>query len=720
MERKAVEMKQSNYINRELSWLEFNQRVLEQSTNPIVPILERMKFVAITASNLDEFFMVRVGSLQNSVKTGRTKPGIAGISPASQMELIRTRVQQMNADQADCLLNQIEPEMEKSGIKRRKVEELSTPQREHLGQLFEKEIVTAIAPIAVSGAHDFPFLRGARLCVCVRLAAGNSLVPNLGEQAEGSNDSEGDCFALIPMSNAIPRMIALPTDSGYEYILVEDVVSMYFDQLFPNRTVLDFAPFRVTRSADISLDEDGDRDLLAETQVMLDRRLAGDCVRLEIDKSAGPEIRDFLLSANNAEMDALYEIEGPLDLSAFFAIASLPKFQHLKDEPWPQHPSPDFDIEDDMFEVISNGDRLLCHPYQSYDPVVQFVQTAADDPNVIAIKQTLYRTARDSKIVSALADAAENGKHVTAIVELKARFDEARNIQWAQRLERAGVDVIYGVRGLKTHAKVCVVVRREAGGIKRYMHFGTGNYNESTAGLYSDISLFTCDPQLGIDIIHAFNAVTGLSVPLPMGKLCLAPVNLRESLVEAIRIETENAKKGIPAFIRAKCNSLVDKDVIDAMYEASQAGVNVELNIRGICCMRPGVPGVSENIRVISVVDRFLEHARVYHFHRGGDDLIMMASADIMPRNLDRRVELMVPLSDGECKNRLIKIVKTYFEDNVSAWELNSDATFTRLTPGDNPPVRAQMELYNESDECYAAQNDPKTTVFQAHRGGAS
>ena len=704
-------MKQSNYINRELSWLEFNQRVLEQASNPIVPILERTKFLAITASNLDEFFMVRVGSLQNSVKAGGTKPGIAGLSPLEQMEMIRSRVQKMNADQSDCLLQQLEPEQEKNGIIRRQVEELSAPQRKHLDKLFENEVKAAIAPIAVTGANDFPFLRGARLCVCVRIAAGNSLVPS-------ENEGE-DCFALIPMSNAISRMIALPAASGYEYILIEDVVSIYLSDIFPNRKVLDFAPFRVTRSADISLDEDGDRDLLAETQVMLDRRLAGDCVRLEIERSAGPEIRDFLLTANDAELDALYEIDGPLDLSAFFAIASLPKFQHLKDEPWPQHPSPDFDLEDDMFQVISAGDRLLCHPYQSYDPVVQFVQAAADDPNVIAIKQTLYRTARDSKIVNALADAAENGKHVTAIVELKARFDEARNIKWAQRMERAGVDVIYGVRGLKTHAKMCVVVRREAGGIKRYMHFGTGNYNESTAGLYSDISLFTCDPQLGVDIIHAFNAVTGLSVPLPMEKLSLAPVDLRESLVDAIRIETENAKNGKHTFIRAKCNSLVDKEVIDALYEASQAGVKVELNVRGICCMRPGVPGLSENIRVVSVVDRFLEHARVYHFHHGGDELIMIASADIMPRNLDRRVELMVPLDNGPCKDRLIKIVETYFQDNVSSWELNSDTTFTRLTPGTDQPFRAQMALYNESDEFYAAHNNPKTTVFQAHRGEA-
>ena len=701
-----------DYINRELSWLEFNQRVLDQAFNEAIPLLERIKFLAITASNLDEFFMVRVGGLNSEVHQSPDKPGIEGMIPARQLSLIRNRVQRMNASQSKCLTKELEPQLAKEGIERLSAKELSDKQKDFLTQLFTKEIEATIAPIAVTGVEDFPFLRGARLCVSVRLAGGESPFSPDAEQ-------DVDRFIIIPMSNAIPRVISLPSKKGYQYILVEDVVSMMLDKLFPGQEVLDVAPFRVTRSAEVSLDEDGDRDLLAEMQHMLETRVTAGCVRLEICKSAGQAIREFLLSANNAASEALYEIDGPLDLSAFFAISSLPDFPKLKDVPWPPFPSPDFALEDDMFEVIAAGDRLLCHPYQSYDPVVQFVQAAADDPNVLAIKQTLYRTARKSKIVDALVDAAENGKQVTAIVELKARFDEARNIQWARRMERAGVDVVYGVRGLKTHAKVCVVIRRENNGIKRYMHFGTGNYNESTAGMYSDISFFTCDPQLGVDIVHAFNSVTGLSVPQPLEKLSLAPINLRDSLMDSIRLEIESARKGLSSFIRGKCNSLVDRELIDAFYEASKAGVKIELNVRGICSLRPGVEGLSDNIRVISVVDRFLEHARIYHFHQSGDNNVMIASADMMPRNLDRRVELMVPLDHGQCKTRLISILESYFADNVSAWELRSDGSYRRLKPGKSTPVRSQEFLYEESNQIYAAHSNPKTTVFQAHRGDA-
>ena len=704
------------YINRELSWLEFNQRVLEQAFSKSTPLLERVKFLAITASNLDEFFMVRVGGLKSDQQNQPNKVDLSSMTAGQQLESIRTRVQKMNADQSDCLLKKLEPQLAEEGIVRVSAEELTKSQQDYLHEYFASEVEATIAPIAVSGADDFPFLRGARLCLCVRLRS------NTADVLAGSMEQDdSERFVLIPMSNAIPRMIKLPAESGYQYMLIEDLVGMFLPQIFDGQEVLDFSPFRVTRSADVSLDEDGDRDLLAEMQDMIENRKKADCVRLEIQTNSCAEIRRFLMDANDAAEDETYEIDGPIDLSAYFSIAGLGKFQHLKDEPWPAHPSPDFALEDDMFDVIAAGDRLVSHPYQLYDPVVRFVQTAADDPDVIAIKQTLYRTARDSQIVNALVDAAENGKHVTAIVELKARFDEARNIHWAQRLERAGVDVIYGVRGLKTHAKMCVVVRREAGGVKRYMHFGTGNYNESTASLYSDISLFTCDPQLGVDVIHAFNAVTGLSVPQRLEKLSLAPVNLRETLMDLIQFETDSARKGLPAAITLKCNSLVDNEIITALYEASQAGVNIRLNIRGICCLRPGVKGLSKNIKVVSVVDRYLEHARIYHFHRGGDQAIMIASADVMPRNLDRRVELMVPLDDGECKNRLIKILETYFDGNVAAWELDSGGQFTRRKPkSKKKKLRAQEALYLESNEFFTAHTNPRTTVFQAHRGEAS
>lgn len=704
-----------DYINRELSWLEFNQRVLEQARQDSTPLLERIKFLAITASNLDEFFMVRVGGLKSEQKLQPNKTDYAGMTALQQLEAIRTRVQKMNMDQSEYLLGQLEPKLSEEGIIRVSSDQLSESQRDYLKEYFTHEVEATIAPIAVTGADDFPFLRGARLCLCVRLKSeAESLLVG------GNSEEATERFALIPMSNSIPRIIKLPAETGFQYILVEDLVGMYLHQIFVDQEIIEYAPFRVTRSADVSLDEDGDRDFLAGMEDMLENRKNADCVRLELQTNACPEIREFLLAANHAASEELYEIDGPIDLSAYFAIANLPSFQHLKDEPWPAHPSPDFALEDDMFDVINAGDRLVSHPYQLYDPVVRFVQTAADDPDVIAIKQTLYRTARDSQIVNALVDAAENGKHVTAIVELKARFDEARNIHWARQLERAGVDVIYGVHGLKTHAKMCVVVRREAGGVKRYMHFGTGNYNESTASLYSDISIFTCDPQLGVDVIHAFNAVTGLSVPQALEKLSLSPVNLRERLMELIQFEIDTSSKGLPAAITLKCNSLVDREIINALYLASQAGVKVRLNIRGICCLRPGVEGLSENIQVVSVVDRYLEHARIYHFHQGGDQAIMIASADLMPRNLDRRVELMVPLDDGECKNRLIKILDTYFQDNLVAWELNSDGKFIRRQPGNNPPLRSQEALYAESNDFFTAHTNPRTTVFQAHRGEAS
>ncbi len=709
-------MNTANYINRELSWLEFNHRVLEQARREATPLLERVKFLAITASNLDEFFMVRVGGLKSERESQPGKLDFSGMTASQQLEAIRARVQQMNAEQSACLLEELEPQLAAEGIKRITAGELSKSQLKYLTEYFSSEVEATIAPIAVTGSSDFPFLRGARLCLCVRLNSSRDAL--LG--GSDSDEESTERFVLIPMSNSIPRMISLPTKTGHQYILIEELVGLFLPRIFVNQEVLDYAAFRVTRSADVSLDEDGDRDLLAEMQQMLETRKKADCVRLELQTNAQPEIREFLLNANDAVANELYEIDGPIDLSAYFSVANLPKFQHLKDDPWPAHPSPEFALEEDMFDVISAGDRLLSHPYQLYDPVVRFIQTAADDPGVIAIKQTLYRTARDSQIVNALVDAAENGKHVTAIVELKARFDEARNIHWAQQLERAGVDVIYGVHGLKTHAKMCVVVRREAGGIKRYMHFGTGNYNESTASLYSDISFFTCDPQLGVDTIHAFNAVTGLSVPQQLEKLSLSPVNLREKLIDLIQFETENATKGLQASITLKCNSLVDREIIDELYTASQAGVEVRLNVRGICCLRPGLENISENIEVVSVVDRYLEHARIYHFHQGGDQAIMIASADLMPRNLDRRVELMVPLDKGECKTRLIKILNTYFEDNVAAWSLNNEGVFTPKTIQSKSGLRCQEALYLESNEFFTAHTNPRTTVFQAHRGDAS
>lgn len=502
---------------------------------------------------------------------------------------------------------------------------------------------------------------------------------------------------------------------------IEEVLTMFLSQIFGGQEVLEAVPFRITRNGDVSIDEDSRSDLLIGMQEMLRERETSDAVRLEICDSASELMKTFLLNAVEVDEEDVYSIDGPLALSDLFSISGIKGFNHLKDSPWPPQPVPELARKSEIFHKIAASDRVMIHPYQSYEPVVDFVRQAAEDPQVLAIKQTLYRTSKDSEIALALERAAKNGKHVTCIVELKARFDEARNIQWAKRLEHAGVDVIYGIQGLKTHAKVCIVVRKETSGIRRYVHFGTGNYNESTAKLYSDVSYFTCDEQLGIDAIHFFNAITGLSVPQTLGKLAAAPINLRESVLEMIAIEIENAKKEGSGEIIVKLNSLVDKKLIDALYKASQAGVDVKLNVRGICCLLPGRKDLSENIRVVSIVDRLLEHARVLYFRHGGDDRLFISSADWMGRNLDRRVELMVPVQSGEQKSRLINMLNSYFEDNTNSSQLRSDGTYELIEAKKKKKrFRSQEFLYKQAHQIYQAHTNPKTTVFQPIRGSDS
>ena len=493
---------------------------------------------------------------------------------------------------------------------------------------------------------------------------------------------------------------------------------MFLSEMFGGQEILEWAPFRVTRNGDVAIDEDSRSDLMIDMQEMLRARETSQCVRLEISASASESMTNFLCDAVEITQDDVYPVDGPLAMKDLFAICGMKGFNHLKDLPWPPQPVPDMTRPSELFEKIAAEDRLMIHPYQSYDPVVDFVRAAAEDPQVIAIKQTLYRTSENSAIASALEQAALDGKHVTCIVELKARFDEARNIQWAKRLELAGVDVIYGIQGLKTHAKVCIVVRKETTGIRRYVHFGTGNYNESTARLYSDISLFTCDEQLGMDAIHFFNAITGLSVPQSLGKLSAAPVNLRETLLEMITIEIENKQKEGSGLIIAKLNSLVDREVIDALYTASQAGVEIRLNIRGICCLLPGKKGMSENIKVVSIVDRLLEHARVFYFRHGGDDRVFISSADWMGRNLDRRVELLVPVEQDRTKGRLIRMLNAYFDDNTNSSILGDDGTYRAVEDKKKKKnqFRSQEALYKEAHQIYQAHSDPRTTVFEPIR----
>jgi polyphosphate kinase len=694
---------QVRYFNRELSWLEFNQRVLDEARDESVPPLERLKFLAITASNLDEFFMVRVGGLQMLSARRSTKRDPAGLSPDQQLAAIGERTRRMNADQYDCLSGEIEPLLAQAGIHRMAAGELSDRQRATLEALFQNELSAVLTPMAVGADDEFPLLPNQSLNLCVRLAPSTSA-------------PDQPRFAIIPVGKTLSRFQTLPAEGGYSYMLLEDVVGMFVERFFPGEPVRECAAFRITRNADMGLREDLAGDLLAGMEEILDARKQSECVRLEISASAGGELLSFLRGKLDVSDDDVFSAPGPLDLSAFMQLAELSGFDAQRYEPWPPQPSPEVDLSASIFDVISERAVLLYHPYESFDPVLKLINQAADDPDVLAVKQVLYRTSRNSPVVAALKRAAENGKYVTAIVELKARFDEARNIEGARQLEQAGAQVIYGVKGLKTHAKVCIVVRREPHGIVRYLHFGTGNYNERTARLYSDVSFMTCDEELGADATNFFNAVSGYSQPQEFRKLDAAPIGLREKLLEMIDAETQRRRQGQRARISAKMNSLVDAKIIDALYEASQSGVKIQLNVRGICCLRPGVKGLSENISVISIVDRFLEHARIFYFHHGGDERVFISSADWMPRNLDRRVELLVPIEDTAARTRLMQILDAYFADTVKARMLHSDGSYEPVSKrGKRKAARSQELLYQQACDAVRDAKQQRRTVLEPH-----
>lgn len=695
----------AKYFNRELSWLEFNQRVLEEAADPQIPLLERLKFLAISSSNLDEFFRVRVGSLQTLASEGVTLADPSGMLPLQQLAAIRRRVRQMTDDQYRLYREELEPALSNAGIRRLRLNELNAGQKRVLKQAFDDELFSVLSPMAVRPGEDFPLLMNQMLNLCVRL------------QHDPGDPDRKPRFAVIPLGWTLSRFITLPTESGYGYLLLEDAITQFVDQFFIGNQVLECIPFRITRNADISVEEDQAADFLLEMKNVLEERRLSHCVRLEIVEHASGEMLTFLREALDVESDGVYTLPSPLDLAAFFRLSDRLGFDTLKYENWPPLDSPEFPPGTKIFDVISTQDVLLYHPYESFDPVVRLIQEAADDPDVLAIKQTLYRTSRNSPVVAALLRAAERGKHVTVVVELKARFDEARNIEWAQLLEHAGAQVIYGVRGYKTHSKVCIIVRREPQGIQRYVHFGTGNYNELTSKIYSDASLLTSNSDLGADAITFFNSITGYSQPQSYREIASAPLGLREKLLEMIRAETAFANEGRKARISVKVNSLVDPELIDAMYEASQAGVEIKLNVRGICCLRPGVKGLSERIEVISIVDRFLEHARILYFLHGGDERVFISSADWMPRNLDRRVELLVPVEDPKCRDRLIHILDTYFADTAKARKLTPNGIYKRPKPSADA-VRSQHVLYEEARQKLRLAEHQRSTIFETHEAG--
>jgi len=734
---------ESRFFNRELSWLEFNQRVLDEARAPAIPLLERLKFLAITASNLDEFTMVRVGSLQLVLAGGDSRPDPAGLSPAEQLQAIGERMHGFAAEQYRCYLDDLEPALAQAGLRRIRPNELTDRQSQHIQTLFEQEIFPVLTPLAIalsavndeqkpparkksrkksvaapaqtpgitdmpvffpdSDVPSFPLLINQSLNLCIRLA------PSAG--------SDVPRFAIVPFGRNRQRFITLPSESGFSYILLEEVVERFLARLFPGEAIEECVAFRITRNADMELQEDQASDLLSEMQEIVNARRQSACVRLELAECGSPLVREFLQTAVDVPDEWVFPIPGPLDLSAFFRLTDSQGFDALRYEPWPPKPTPQIDPAENIFTAIARRDILLYHPYESFDPVVRFIESAADDPDVLAIKQTLYRTSAKSPIVTALKRAAQKGKYVTAIVELRARFDEQRNIEWARDLERADVQVIYGVKGLKTHAKICLVVRREPQGIQRYVHFGTGNYNEITSRIYSDVSLMTCNDDLGADATAFFNTVTGYSQPQRFRQLEMAPIGLRDKLLEMIEAETERKRHGQKAQIQAKLNALVDEQMIEALYAASQAGVKIRLNIRGICCLRPGVPGLSENITVTGVIDRFLEHSRVLYFYHGGDERLFISSADWMPRNLDRRVELLVPVEDSAARAKLMSILKIHFQDNVKARRLLPDGRYELVKPSaSGVPLRSQEALYNRAVQTIEEASHAALTMFEPHR----
>lgn len=669
----------SNYFNRELSWLSFNERVLAEAAKESLPPLERVKFLAITASNLDEFFMVRVGGLQYLKDARKRTHDLAGQTPTQQLAEIRERALAFIKEQYRILNQELLPALRRSGIRRLMPVELSPSQRTYLHGYFNEHVYPILSPIAVEPGEERLQLPALQLVL-------------MSEMRSRQDDVEVTRHVVFTLSSNIPRHIVIPDAEGtHAYINIEDLVEMFVHDFFPQEQLIGTARFRISRNSDITLDDESAQDLAAEMEEILEARRTSSTIRLEIEDE--PDVTQSLIKAIQqicgAAPSQTYMIPGELDLRAYFSIASVPGFEELKTESWPTTEAIPLEQDESIFDIIKKDDLLLYHPYESFEPVVQLLEQAAADPNVVAIKQILYRTAKNSRIISALIKAAGAGKHVTVLVELKARFDEARNLERAEELLAAGAQIIYGVRGLKTHAKITLVMRREAGRMVRYCHFGTGNYNEATAKVYTDISYLTCAPEYGADASAFFNTVTGRSRFVHFQKISMAPFGLRERLLEMIQSETARASSGEEGAIMLKMNALEDAQMMDALYAASQAGVKIQLNIRGICCLKPGVKGLSENIRVVSIIDRYLEHARIYWFRQGGDPIVFISSADFMTRNLSKRVELLTPIEDPECKKRLQEILLTHFADNVQARQLDKDGNYTLITRPSKSRVKA-------------------------------
>jgi len=687
------------YTNRELSWLMFNERVLGEARDKTIPLFERLKFLSITASNLDEFFMVRVASLKDMVNAGYDKRDIAGLTPQDQLDRISEATHELVNLQYSTLNRSLIPLLAGENIHLLiNHEDMNEQQKEYADRYFTENVYPVLTPMAVDSSRPFPLLRNKSL--------------NIGALLQKKGQKEHVEFAAVQVPSVLSRLVMLPDETGRSLILLEEIIERNIDKLFLNYDVLCAHPFRIERNADLTIDEDEAEDLLKEIEKQIKKRQWGEVIRLEVEDGCDKKLLKILKNELDIKDENIYYIPGPLDLTFLMKMYGMQDCDHLKTASHKPVLTPEFQKEGSIFDQIAEHDILLHHPYEDFTPIVNFIREAANDPSVLAIKQTLYRVSGNSPIIAALAAAAENGKQVCVLVELKARFDEEHNIVWAKMLEKAGCHVIYGLVGLKTHSKITLVVRKEEEGIKRYVHLGTGNYNDATAKLYTDLGLLTCSEPIGEDATAVFNMLSGYSEPLHWNRLVVAPLWLKDRFLELIEREKKNAEMGKPAGIIAKVNSLCDKDIIMALYEASAAGVKIQLIIRGICCLKVGIKGISENISVRSIVGNYLEHSRVFCFENAGNREVFCASADWMPRNLERRVEIMFPVEEESLKERLIHILNVLLEDNVKARVLMPDGTYERIDKRGKVPVCAQEVFCQEADRLMQPVKVTNSRVF--------
>ncbi len=694
MEKEKEFLKPEYYENRELSWLKFDHRVLNEARDKTIPLLERLKFVSITSSNLDEFFMVRVASLKDMVHAGYKKTDIAGMTAQEQLEAINKDTRALVELQYSTYNRSLVPLLSNHGIEILGThEELNQEQAEYVDHYFQENVYPVLTPMAVDASRPFPLIQNKSLNIAALLS----------KKDEKKGETE---FATVQVPSVLSRIVQIPSakEGVKTFLLLEQIIERNIQQLFLNYNVLCAYPYRIMRNADLSIDEDEAEDLLQEIQKQLKKRQWGEVIRLEVEEKIDKRLLQILKQDLHIAQEDIFKIGGPLDLTFLMKMYGLEGADDLRYAPYKPQRVPQITPGEDIFAVIRKGDVLLHHPYQTFDPVVDFIRQASVDPNVLAIKQTLYRVSGNSPIIASLAQAAENGKQVSVLVELKARFDEENNIVWAKKLEKAGCHVIYGLVGLKTHSKIALVVRREEDGIRRYVHLGTGNYNDSTAKLYTDLGIFACSEAIGEDATAVFNMLSGYSEPLSWNKLVVAPIWLRKRFLKLIKREMKQAQEGKEAFIKAKMNSLCDRDVIAALYEASAAGVKIELVVRGICCLKTGIPGVSENITVHSIVGNFLEHSRIFWFHNDGQEEIYMGSADWMPRNLDRRVEIMFPVEDERLMDQVRHVLETQLADNTKAHILKPDGTYEKVDKRGKKLVDSQQQFCEEANAAIPKQ----------------